>query len=586
MSGSGEERPRAEARSGNGCATGVGVALILFGGLALAVNLAGAQLALAFLGLLPQLTVWWPALLILWGLWKLATRLRTGRARFGLGEIVLLVLLVLAGAALTLFTRAVEGHDLHFRFTEMRRWARERAAPLPQHAFVAERVITLPPEEPVEIALTLPRGGILVRAAASPPPAPPPPAAPPPAAATAAPPAASAETDSDGPAAAPREARLVLTKRVWAESAEEAASQAEAVRLAAGPVEGDAARIAVGVEDAGDREIAFDLVLTAPPEVRISAVSGSGPIRIRGPFAAVSARGSNGPLEVGGARGEVSLSARDATVLATGIAGPLWIRARRSVVEVESVEGAVSVESNGAPVWIAGAGGSVTVNGEDAPVEIERAVGPVEVEARIAPVSLRQVAGAARVRSDYGAVVAETVGGSLDIRATEATVEVRSSGSGVSVSQTGGSLVLDGIRGPVTVSGRRGEVLATALSGPTSLAFAAGEITVRGFRGPLAVDSGDADLDVETDTVDDEVSLTTREGDVRLGLPAAEPFALRIATDDGEVTSDFALERVREDGATIWIGTAPPGAPLVRIGAAGGDVEIRAEGAAPARESR
>ena len=565
-------------RSRSGCATAVGVGLVLVGGLALAINLAGARLALFALDLLPHLALWWPGILIVWGLWKLATRLRGGRTRFGFGEIVLLLLVLLCGTGLTLARQIIEGQNLEFRFSGMRRWAEERAAPLPQHAFVTERVIALPAEGPVELALDLPAGGILVEtgpveedAAETAEPAVP--------AATAADPhpeTPEAETpDAPESSVAPREARLTLTKRVWAEDAEEGASRAGAVRLTAGPMAGDRARMAVGVEDAGEWDIALDLVVTAPPGVRISAASGRGPIRIRGPFAAVSARGSHGPLEVSGAAGEVSLSARDGVVRATGIGGSLRVRGRRSVIEIESVEGAVSVESDGAPVWISEVRGPVTVVGEDGPIEVSEAVGPVTVEARIAPVTLRRIAREARVRADHGAVLALAVGGRLDIRAETATVEVRSAGSGVDIAQTDGILLLDRVAGPVAVAGGRGEVLASGLAGSATIAADAGAITVRGFRGPLEVDGGDAALEVTAETLDGEISLTTGAGDVRLSIPRDASFTLRAQSGEGEVTSDFDLERVREDRTAVWVGSAGAGSPLVAVSTASGDVEIR-----------
>ena len=397
----GSEAKGRRARSGSGCATAVGFVLILAGGIALWANLAGAQLVLALLDLLPLAAVWWPAGLVVWGVWKLFVRLRTGEARFGFLEILLLLLVILLGTGLTLARRVIEGHSLQVRFAEISRWAEEQAAPLPQHVFVTDRVIGVPTEA-VEITLTLPAGGILIRESA--------PAAP--------------EGAAEGALPAPREARFRLTKRVWAASREEAASRAEAVRLAAGPEPGGA-RFSVGVEDAAGAEVAFDLVAALPSGVGISAVSGRGPVRIKGSFSGVSAQTSDGPLSVRGAGGEVSLVARDGAVHASEIAGPLRIRGRRGAIEVESVAGPVSVESDGAPVWIAHAGASVTVRGEDAPVEVSHAVGPVRVEAQIAPISLRQITRGAQVRSDYGPVLAVSVGGPLGIRTESAAVEVR-----------------------------------------------------------------------------------------------------------------------------------------------------------------
>ncbi len=575
-------------RRGSGCATALGAALILVGGLALAINLAGARLALWILDLLPHLAVWWPAILILWGVWKVGTRLRTGRARFGFVEIVLLVLLVVFGTGLTFARRIIEGHDIRFRLTELSRWAEDQASPRPQQVFVEERKISVPTAGSVEIALELPRGGILVEAALPTEPT----AVTPPASRAGGEPIAADSPAAEPPAAgsappAPREVRLTLTKRVWAENRREATSRAETVRLTSSTAENgapdDGHRIVIGVEDDGDSEIALDLVVTAPPGVAISAVSGRGPIRIRGPFSDVTARGSGGVLEVEGALGEVFLSARDGVVWAAGIGGPLRIRGRRAVIEVESVERAVSVESDGAPVWIADAAGRVTVTGEDAPVEISEAVGPVEVKASIAPVSLRGIAREARVRSDYGPVLAASVAGALTIRAESAVVEVRAAGSGVDISQSGGILLVDGISGNTKIASGRSEVLASGLSGPVVIAADAGAVTVREFRGPLSLDGGDADLEATVDSMEGEISLHTGSGDIALRISAGEPFTLRVDPGVEEVVSDFELESVREsdhpgdppEEYLVWRNAEAAGGPLVSVSTTTGEIVIR-----------
>ena len=150
------------------------------------------------------------------------------RTRFGFGEIVLLLLVLLCGTGLTLAKQIIEGQNLEFRFSGMRRWAEERAAPLPQHAFVTERVIALPAEGPVELAVDLPAGGILVETGPVEEDA----------VETAEPAVPAATASRPGPGNAwsgnTRRARilrraarsaLTLTKRVWAEDAEEGASR-------------------------------------------------------------------------------------------------------------------------------------------------------------------------------------------------------------------------------------------------------------------------------------------------------------------------------------------------------------------------
>ena len=553
-------------RSGGGCGAAFGIGLIVAGGLFLWVNLTDTPLALVLLDALPLAAVWWPLLLVAWGAGKIVTRLRTGRAGLGFGEVFLLLLLILGGTVVTLAQRAVESRGLEPRVTEVRRLIEQQSGSFPVHAFVTEESVSLPTSSlaggEVEVLISLPAGNIRVEAAAAEP-----------AAAAASDP----ETDSeDVPPAAGVEGRLRLVKRVWAADGDEAAARVDAVRLRTGPLDPDTRQFPVRVEDPGTSEIALELLATFPPGVRISAVTEEGSVRIAGPFAGVDARSEDGPVEVRGTGGPVSLTVRNGAVWASGIGGALEISARRAPVEVDGVAGAAAVDAEGAPVWISGAAASVTVRGRNAPVTVEDSFGPLEIETRIAPIHLERIGGSAMLRSGFGDVVARSIEGPLEIRTDSADLEVRTARSRVDVRATGGSLVLDEVAGALTVASGRGEVRASRLFGPARFTGDTGGITVRGFADTLSVTSGDAEVDVATDALGGEVALTTERGDVRLALPSGGSFALAAETDGGEVDSEFPLERRAADGRSRWEGRAGSGAARVTISTGAGDIAVRA----------
>lgn len=561
-------------RTGGGCATGFGVILILVGGLALWWNLAGIDALFVLLSYAPLAAVWWPAALVLWGLVKVAQRIRTGYSRFGFGEIVLLLVVLLLGLGLTAGRSLLENLGLEMRFGGVRRWIAEQSRPLPQHAFVRERVVSLPAAGPAELELVLPAGSILVEALAGTAEADDPSPDPPDADAEAPDEAAGAGDPAvgDPPEAAPREAVLTLGIRVRAPDAEAAAARAGEIRLVESRTDAAGAPVVrVSVEDRretapGDptgrgrrrdddrlrfAEPAFDLTVEAPPGISVSAASDRGAVRIRGPFARVSVEAGDGPVEIAGARGEASIVARDSPVRAVELGGPLSVRARRAPVEVEGAGGAVSVDSAGAPVWIAGAAGSVTVSATRGLVDLAGVGGAVSVDTRLAPVTLRGVGGGAEVRSEYGGVFAVGVTGGLDIRADSGAVEVRGAPDGVRI---------------------------TAGDGPVLLVDAAGEVVVRS--------AGDADFEVRLGAGAGPaapVTLTTDGGEVWLELPETGAFALRAdlgSGDDGagEVESDLPLERAGEDDDSVWLGAHGPAseeAAPVTIRTAGGDLVVR-----------
>ena len=540
---------------GSGCATAFGLALILVGGFALWVNLAGANALVALLALAPLLAVWWPAALVLWGVAKVVQRLATGRSRTGAGEVVLLLLVVFLGLALTGGRRLLEGLGLEVRFGEVRQWVAEQAQPLPQHAFVRELRVALPAEGPAALEIEMPSGGVIVEAA---------------------------EADGAGEAAEaparPREAVARLGIRVRAADRARAEALAERIRLVAtrsgGEGGGEGGVVRLGIEDRGGSEAAFDLTVEAPPGIGVAAATDRGAVRVRGAFARVSAETGGGPVAVEGALGEVSIVGRDGPVRAERLGGALTVRSRRAPLTVDGVAGPVSVESSRAPLWISSVSGPVTVRADGGAVEISGAGGSVEVDARLAPVSLAGVEGEAEVSVEYGGVFAVGIAGALDIRAESGRVEARGIGGGARI---------------------------TAGAKPVLLADAAGEVFVQS--------AGEADLDVRLaggaatggSAFGGPVTLTTGGGEVWLELPAAGAFALSAEVGAaGAVESDRALGEVSragdgegdddgDGGKGRWtglLGTEGAGDPApVSVRTGGGDLTIRAAGAGTGTET-
>ena len=566
--------------SGGGCATAFGLALILFGGFALWVNLAGADALVVLLSLAPLLAVWWPAALVLWGIGKVAQRLATGRSRTGAGEVVLLLAVVFLGLALTGGRRLLEGLGLEARFGEVRHWVAEQAEPLPQHAFVRELRVALPAEGPATLEIELPAGGVIVEAVP----------APPGEAEATAEGAGAAEGSEGAGAARPREAAVRLGIRVRAADRARAEARAERIRLVetrpggdrGGDRDGHRGVVRIGIEDEGGTEAAFDLTVEAPPGIGVSAATDRGAVRIRGAFARVSAETGGGPVAVEGARADVSIVGRDGPVRAEGLGGALTVRARRAPLTVEGVAGAVSVESSRAPMWISSVAGPVTVRADGGAVEVSGAGGAVEVDARLAPVSLVGVEGAAEVSVEYGGVFAVGVAGALDVRAESGRVEARGIG--------GGARITAGAK-PVLLSDAAGEVFVqSAGEADLDVRLAGGSATGGSATGGSATgESATGESAFGGSAFGGPVTLTTGGGDVWLELPPAGAFALSAevagAVGAGEVESDEALgevSRVGEGGAARWtglLGTGGAGDPApVSVRTGGGDLTIRAAG--------
>ncbi len=571
--------PEEKPRRGSGCATALGIVLILVGALALAVNVHGARLLVVLVDLIPVASVWWPVVLIAWGLGKIVQRFVTGRARFGFFEILLLLFVLFVGLGLSLGRQIVERWGVADRVHEVHRWVREQVNPVPQHAFATELEAPLPPEI-TDLVVELDAGGIVVEASSPPR-------------------AEASETEAGGADAsatnletreveeAPRVARITLRKRIWAATPALAERRADEARLVVSPG-GDRTedsregrRLRVTVVDEGESDAAFDLVLEVPPDVSVSAVTGRGPVRVEGAFAAVTAEGSHGPVEVRGAAGAAHLAGRDGAIVADDIAGAVTVRAHRAVVDVAAAGDAVSVDSHGGPVRIAGAAGVVAVEavGPTGVIAIEDAAKAVQVNSRFLPVTLRRIGGAAKVAASFGPVVVERVLGPVEIRSERALIEVRDAEGAVDLDAGSGDVIVEQVAGALTVVTGGGDLFARGLGGAAVLSVGDGMASVETFARALRLSGGDGDLRVSTSGVGGSISVSSRGGDIHLELPTAGSFQLAVRAEPEDVTSHFELESSADDSRLVASvgGGGPPvlatteGGEILVVGISGGE---------------
>jgi hypothetical protein len=142
------------------------------------------------------------------------------------------------------------------------------------------------------------------------------------------------------------------------------------------------------------------------------------------------------------------------------------------------------------------------------------------------------------------------------------------------------SVVLTGIRiseGHLTIADVFGRIEASV---------DLGDLTVRNYSGPLraTVGTGNADIEVLDLREGDEISITSRRGDIFLRLESGVGAIIEADAPRGQVSSDFDLG-VKLPASTVkgWIGQ---GGPSVILRASDGRIRIirTADAGAPAAE--
>lgn len=141
-------------------------------------------------------------------------------------------------------------------------------------------------------------------------------------------------------------------------------------------------------------------------------------------------------------------------------------------------------------------------------------------------------------------ITVDGVGGDLQLQSVEGGITVRGAGGAVSASTVEGDLEIQGGRGTLKVSGVEGVVRITG---------ARGDLTIETVEGDVTLDDVDG-ANVDVGTVEGIITyrgvirdggryrLSSHEGDIILGVPAATNASVSVATFDGSFEADPAFQ--------------------------------------------
>jgi hypothetical protein len=243
-----------------------------------------------------------------------------------------------------------------------------------------------------------------------------------------------------------------------------------AQRLAASPPvdhKGDHVQLRPPGEEVDRRAVTIAYDVTVPVGTRVSAVSDSGALSIRGVRGPVTARTQSGALafvnlkgaaDITTGSGAVDLDGADGDVAITTQSSAITAHALRGDLRVKTGSGAVSVESRGpGNIEIATSSSAMTVTGAAGGLRVTTQSGRIEVAGRpTAPWMLTTGSSAIRVTFDAGSnalLDADTGSGSirlanLQVAGTQAKQQVKgaigSGGPAVTMTSRSGSFEIRG----------------------------------------------------------------------------------------------------------------------------------------------
>jgi len=476
-----------------------GFILLAAGGLLLARNLGYP------IPLWSGIARYWPAVLIIWGLFKMVDYFRfkdsdVNRSLFSAGEIVMLILVILAGSAITIAANISPNIDDIFRVGNIDFWDITGNS----YEFTEHHEMEAQAGATIEISNRY--GGVDV---------------------------SPAETD-----------RIIVDvkKTVLASDSAEADKIAQGFSFS---INHDTPVYRIlgsftGPQNNG-RRVRTALTIKVPKRSVLKLDNRNGAVSVSGltgnqtitsSFAGavvhdiegnVDVQNRNGNVEVRGVKGNAVINNQFANVDVRDISGSLELRNRNGNVEVTDVRGAAKIENAFANVSAKNVGGDIEVENRNGNVEINSVKGTATISNQFAYVRATNVQRELRIHVRNGTVEVEHAEGDVNVESSFNNVSIRDAKGAVSVTNRNGDVSVRLDQPPTRDISLSTEFSSVELELPASSSFSLDGRTRFGqihssFDG-LNVNSQNAERTI-TGRVGQggpNIKLDTRNGDIRLG---------------------------------------------------------------------
>ncbi len=494
-------------------------------------HLAGVLGGLSFFGL------YWPFLLVLFGLGKIIDYYRLeGRLQFRATEVIGLILIILLGVGAGHVSRA------HWPLLRIPLWSGDGdfgIGDLVGEKYVWAEEESLPASALQQIEISNLYGDVRIQGGSM------------------------------------ESVDVRLTKEVFEASEEEAKGRADQVRLI-NERTGNTLRLKTNREDLDLDKTRFKshFEITLPPQVAVTVKNAYGNVRVSDLEAPCTIDLRHGDAVVENLSGELELQNAYGRAIARNIEGSVRIENRRGAVSAEGISGNASLHNVYGDITASDVSGKLDATNRFGQVRANKIAGSVEVNAPGSLVSIsdveegifahnshksltvKRLKKGLDLETSYSKVEIEDVSGQVSIQAHHSDIAAREVEGGIRVIAKGSKVRLDGVRGgfEVATSLRAAEVI--DFSGPGDVKNEYGEILLT-TRNPLTA----------------PILAANKNGKITLVVPEGSSFRLSAQAPGGAVLSEF--EGGDPQGVPALDATVGGGGPEVRLQTTYADIQVK-----------
>lgn len=489
-----------------------------------------------FTGLLDFFGLYWPLLLVLFGLGKIIDYYRFhGKLQFRAGEVIGVLFLILVGLIVPTIANA------HFPLLEFPiSWTDDdlKIGEIMGKRYSWSTTETVPANDLREIEVTNLYGNVTI---------------------------GSGSQDS---------VEISLTKEVLEQSEEAAEAIAERVEITTSV---DGAILRVGTNRS---ELELDkgrfkshLKLKVPKQINVRVSNKYGELRVSDIDGVCELSNTYGDVVVARVIGNTEITNSYDRVEAREVGGDLRVENHRGAIQVEEVSGSAELKSDYDSISARQIGGDLLVTNRFGRIRVDRVGGKVGIEGPGSEVFVADVENEVVVQNSHKKLTVRSLDSSLGIETSYSQVELSEIAGTVDVRANQSQIQGKELASGVVVNAKGSKISLKEIDGPFEIATSLRNVEIEDFvgKGEIQNEYGEIIL-VASRPFSEQLVASNKNGQITLKLGPRSALKLSARTVGGKVVSDFNLEL--EKGSSTLETEMGRGGPEVRLQTTSADIRV------------
>jgi hypothetical protein len=285
------------------------------------------------------------------------------------------------------------------------------------------------------------------------------------------------------------------------------------------------------------------LRMLVPPNAELRINNENGRVSVLGTRAAVKVTNSYGAIKVESVTGRVEAKNRYEEVRLSNIEGEVVVENRRGNVRLNDIRGNAVLTTDYGSVSAEGVRGSVEVSNHFGDVRLRSVEGAVTIKSPGSGVDLAGIQNTVLIENSHKGVRVAGLTSSLELNTSYSKVDVSKVEGAVIIRASHSEIGVRDLSRGVTVEGSGSKVNLSQVDGPIRIATSSQRVALDRFKGPAEIQNEYGEIVLRPDVpLGGSLVASNRNGEITLTLPENASCRLSAQAPGGEVVSDFQTE--------------------------------------------